>query len=839
MENRSHIKLDSFTEKNSFKYSGPIPQNKLVKKQRDRVLHGKLLLDQINNVRAFFDLEQDKDIDSTMIRDEVVYVEFSSAWGYELSFDQFDKDNLRTNRKLFQLLNVKIEELEDEGETKYRYHVLVVVNRAAVSEFIIKIEKFITENTKKRDKLTGEVILTDQPLNSALLNNIEIINVATLKAFWVDEPEFPFPDENENTWWEVWFRKTRTDKDNLDDVVYNLSLNECVVGLDVLELTEHFVRLVRGTAKQLSKALLKLNNLAELRKPQQISNFITHKDITQTDKKEYLEDLKNRTDARLSEKSVLICLLDSGVNNKHPLLEQFLPDEHLYTYNESWGVQDSEPRGGHGTGVAGLALYGDLTDVFDSERIQIFHGLESYKIYHPNSTNDPELYGVITESAVATPIVDRPLNQRVYCMTVSDKSLRFKGRPSAWSAAIDKITFGRNDRSQIFIVSGGNVSLTKHEDYPDINMTECIHDPAQAYNALTVGTYTRKNKIDITTGYSALAPNGAMAPSNSTSLLFDKNWPNKPDVVFEGGNSSSDGIYLSDHPELKLLSLDADYDTDVFIPFGDTSGAAGLASKLSAEILSYYPNLWAETVRALIVHSANWTSTMLGNKKLTDLKEQDKINILRTVGYGVPSLEKAIYSTANSLTLIAERYLSPYKKEGSSGKYNNYHLYVLPWPKEALESLEEKEVTLKVTLSYFIEPNPGSRRFATHYQYHSHQLDFELINRNESLQEFKDRISKPEDEDSDNKISRRGVTWTLGRVTMKGSIRKDMLTLSGREMSERNILAVYPKNGWFKNLKKQNKFNEEVKYSLVISIESEKADVDLYSPVLAKVSVTS
>jgi hypothetical protein len=64
-----------------------------------------------------------------------------------------------------------------------------------------------------------------------------------------------------------------------------------------------------------------------------------------------------------------------------------------------------------------------------------------------------------------------------------------------------------------------------------------------------------------------------------------------------------------------------------------------------------------------------------------------------------------------------------------------------------------------------------------------------------------------------------------------------MFTLSGREMSERNIVAVYPKNGWFKNLKKQNKFNEEVRYSLIISLESEKLDVDLYSPVLAKVSV--
>jgi hypothetical protein len=33
------------------------------------------------------------------------------------------------------------------------------------------------------------------------------------------------------------------------------------------------------------------------------------------------------------------------------------------------------------------------------------------------------------------------------------------------------------------------------------------------------------------------------------------------------------------------------------------------------------------------------------------------------------------------------------------------HFYSLPWPKAALERLESEIVIMKVTLSYFIEPN--------------------------------------------------------------------------------------------------------------------------------------
>jgi hypothetical protein len=57
-------------------------------------------------------------------------------------------------------------------------------------------------------------------------------------------------------------------------------------------------------------------------------------------------------------------------------------------------------------------------------------------------------------------------------------------------------------------------------------------------------------------------------------------------------------------------------------------------------------------------------------------------------------------------------------------------------------------------------------------------------------------------------------------------------------MSQRNILAVFPKNGWYKNLKRQKKFNEKVRYSLIVSLETEEKEIDLYTPVLNEIENT-
>ena len=705
--NRPHIQINGFSSTENYKYPKRVVIGFPVK-QRDRVTHGNKILHELTAIKEKYEIEEETQLPENIIKDDAIYVQFFSDWGYELKFEQ-----LHDNRKgppAYQILNVKREE-HSEGDGKYRYQVVVMLTKGGISHFINKATLYLTENTKDRQ---GNI--TNKPQANELIGNIETIQLATLKAFWSDEPEIPFPNEDDIVWWEVWFRKTSTEE-NEEKINQNLNTVGAQIGDSRLIFPEHVIRLVKGSAKQLSESLLFLDNLAELRKPQEVSDFIRHPDLTYTEEREWLNDLITRTENASNENSVLVCLLDSGVNNQHPLLNPFLPDNRLYTWIDDWGKYDSEPFAGHGTGMAGLVLYGDITDALtSSHKIKLFHGLESFKVYHPSSPSNKELYGVITEKACSSPIVNNPNNLRVFCLSVTNKDFVFDGRPSSSSASVDRIAFGDiydPAAPQLIFISGGNVRISKHTDYPDKNFYESIQDPGQSYNAITVGSYTRKDKIDVEKfpGWQSVAAYGAMAPSNSTSTTWETQWPNKPDIVMEGGNLAYNLEDTDHNDRLQLVTTHRDFRSKTFGSFGDTSAAVALASKMAAELRTNYPNYWPETIRGLIIHSAEWTDAMLESRNLNN--EGDRRALLRSVGYGVPILRKALYSATNSLTLISERIIQPYRIEKSQAKYNQYHLFNLPWPAEVLkDEIGDRDVTLKVTLSYYIEPNPGNRQYA-------------------------------------------------------------------------------------------------------------------------------
>ncbi len=836
--NKPHIgQIEEYASEKQYKYPIKVKVDFPIR-QRNRSEHGKRVLRQLQTIRQQFQLAEKVELPESIIRDDAIYVTLTSDWGYPLKFDQLHQN---TDRPTYQIVNIK-QEKHPEQKDQYRYNVAVMLTKGGISHFIKKAKQYLTENTKDREGNN-----TDTPKSNALIANIESIQLATLQAFWSDEPEIPFPDENEEIWWEVWFRKTNNDSNKINDVGTNLETIGATMGQFQLEFPEHYVRLVRGSANQLSQSLMLLDNLSELRQPQELSDFITYEGITSTEKQQWLQDLAERTENMFNENSVLVCLLDSGVNNQHALLNPSLPDDRLYTWIDDWGNFDSERGGGHGTGMAGLTLYGDLTHALTKrDTIQLYHGLESFKIYNPESPNDPEMYGVIYEYACSTPIVNNPTHPRVFCLSVTNKDFVFRGRPSSSSASIDKIAFGKTldpQEPQLILVSAGNVRIESADKFPNKNFYESVQDPAQAYNALTVGSYTRKDRINAEQwpGWNPLAVNGAMAPSNSTSETWETQWPNKPDIVMEGGNLAHRENDVDFIDSLQLLTTHKDGRINIFQTFGDTSASVALASKMAAELKTEYPDYWPETIRGLMVHSADWTDAMLEGRNLK--LEADRRALLRSVGYGVPILEKAKRSANYSLTLIAQRTIQPYRLERSQPRYNKYHLYELPWPVDVLrDEVGESDATIKVTLSYFIEPNPGNRQYASNFRYHSHELDFKLIKRSESIREFKRRISAASSgtkEHDDDTIDATSELWTLReRVRSKGSIKKDFITASGIELSRRSILAVYPKNGWYRTRRKLGKVESIVRYSLIVTIETPEIEVDLYTPVLNMVQTT-
>ena len=753
--------------------------------------------------------------------DDFVYIVFKSVPGFFLDLEKFDKGN-------FRLASYRQTNSDPGDET---YEATVYLNRRAIGQFLTKVEQYITLDTKGGN-----------PRHQSLLANLDQIRVATLESFW-QEPELPFPGNQEVVWWEIWLNRDLDNsvEDQLNPIFELLEAADVQVGSNRwLAFPENLVFLVKGTAEQLGATILYTDRLAELRKPRETAEYFTYLD--KPEQAEWIADLVGRLDLSNQDSAIAVCLLDTGINIGHPLLSGVIPQNHLDAIEPHWDRLDTHAHG-HGTPMAGLAIYGDLSDVFPANHpVRIYHHIESVKIIERNQPNDPELYGAVTQEAVARAEIIHPDFKRVVCMAVTSADLVHLGQPSSWSAAIDQLSFGAvedpNDTT-LFFISGGNLPLMARIDFPVANDTASIEDPAQSFNAITVGAYTIKDQIDLQQFPNAIvvAQHGEMSPSNTTSMLWLQEWPRKPDIVMEGGNHGIHNGSLIDPDSLQLLSTGkGGLGRPWFTAFGDTSAATALASKFAAELYYFYPNYWPETIRALIIHSADWTPAMLGGHQIHELNAQQKLKLLATVGYGVPNFQRARYSASNSLSLIMQRTLKPYKFEDGRVKTNDFHIIELPWPIDALQEMLETPVQLKVTLSYFIEPNPGNKQYEMASSYRSHGLRFKMIDTYESDDAFAARISRESRDEF--YLPEGGEHWILGnQIRDKGCVHKDIWHSTAADLATRRKIAVYSVGGWWKNRKSLGRYDYTIRYSLVVTIDTPDNGIDIYTPVLISIDI--
>ena len=753
--------------------------------------------------------------------EDFVYVVLKSVPGFFLDLDKLDKGEFRLAS--YRQIN------KDPGDETFE--ATVFMNRRAIAKILQKIEQYIHEDT-----------IGGNPKHQSLLANLDEIRVATLESFW-QEPELPFPAVHESIWWEIWVnRDLNLDvEEQLEAIFEKLELADIQVGSNrYLAFPENLVFLVKGTTEQLGSTILYTDVLSELRKPRETAEYFTYLD--KPEEIAWMNDLLGRLEIANQQSNIAICLLDTGVNTEHPLLNRIIPLRNLDAIEPAWDRSDTN-RQGHGTPMAGLALYGDLTDVFPQNLpLTIYHHLESIKILEGNQPNRPELYGAITQEAVARGEIINPNYKRVVCMAVTSPDLVHLGQPSSWSAAIDQQSFGtveEPNESTVFFISGGNLPLMHRMNFPVANDAASIEDPAQAFNAITVGAYTLKDRIDMARfpNASLIAQRGEMAPVNTTSMPWVQEWPRKPDIVMEGGNHGVFNGGLIDPDSLQLLSTGkGGLGKSWFTSFGDTSAATALASKFAAELYHNYPNYWPETIRALVIHSADWTPAMLGGHVIADLNFAQKLKIIATVGYGVPNFQKARFSASNSLSLVIQRTLKPYKYEDNRVKTDEFHIIDLPWPVKALEEMENTQVQLKVTLSYFVEPNPGNKQYELASSYRSHGLRFKMKDTYESDDAFAARISS-ESRNEDYAVEG-SEHWILSsQIRDKGSLHKDIWIGTAADLSTRSKIAVYSVGGWWKNRKNLKRYEYTIRYSLVVTIETPDNGIDIYTPVLINISV--
>lgn len=827
-----HIKVinrddKSWSSAEQYRARPAIPEHQRLP-ERDRHSHGNALLGHLADIGREADAIRARQKSEDLEQTGVIIV-FALEYSKKVPFESFETRRGKNRVKDIRILSCI--------ESDNRLHLQVYVPQGQLQIFEKKIQEYLVDQFDEAGNPAS-------PRHEKFAANIYSIHLATLRSLWSDPA--PLPDDDVLRWWEIWLWRDPA----LAEPMEQFTAQAQRIGVEVanwsVTFPERVVTAVRATQGHLTDSIQLLNFIAEVRSHSDLSEFVRR--MPNQEQFEWVEDLQARIVAP-PEDSPAVCLLDSGVTSEHPLLRMVFNHGHNYTITHCQTVKDEI---GHGTRMAGLAAYGDFSPLFvRNDSIAVENHLEAVKLVKHNGDNAGKNTAALIEQAICL-IEDRAgVKKRVFCLAVSCPGISTDGIPTAHSAVIDKLTFSRDGDKRLFVVCAGNVPQYYWHAYPESNFGLEVHDPGQSWNALTVGAYTSKDQFNDEKkefrDWSLLARRGRLAPGSSTSLPwrdgnFYGRWPLKPDIVMEGGNAliRADKEAVHPHEGLSLLTTAELKTNKQFETFGDTSGATALASRLAARITARYPEYWPETVRGLMVHSAYWTTAMLEHFRCENpdkAKARDMLDLVRCYGYGVPQQEKTLTSNRNFLTLIYQEEIQPFNEDVSPTTNNEMALHELPLPKNELRLLDNQIVKLRVTLSYFIEPNPSLRSRDKRYRYESCGLRFRLQPSGQSLSDFRHSINalaREEEEGDPLKVVEEG--WWIGvngRTT--GSLHCDIWRGHAIDLVNRDYIAVYPTMGWWRTNRSHHRGNERIRYSLLVSLEIQNEDVDIYTPVLQMV----
>ncbi len=531
-----------------------------------------------------------------------------------------------------------------------------------------------------------------------------------------------------------------------------------------------------------------------------------------------------------------VVLMDTGIATEHALLKSAL----LLPVTAGSEIPGPEDTFGHGTQMAGAALYSDLGATIERGYYAAGHWIHSARLLvkplsDTASETSVDKWPILTQGAVrAVESVDDKLRRRVFATAVTRTMQEppYDGPvPTLWSHAIDVIAFGEGT-GRLMVVSAGNAResqwLRLAEQYPQLQLSEKIHEPAQAVNVVTVGAFTERTALPPGPEYSeyrVVAEQGGISPFTSSGIDGNK-WAVKPDVVLEGGNLAvSEKLYDSGVDTLSALTTQK---TQIagrpLTTINMTSEACARAANLAARIWTLEPDLRPETVRALIVHSATWTETMC--RQFLNINDR-----LIACGYGVPSERVASECAQGVATIVVEDTMPnavieeeskkeppkrPTTKTTEAKARRKVKVYRLPIPESLLDD-SDPDVELRVTLSYFAEPNKFGRR-----TFNGLDLSWDMQGPQERADAFLQRINtlkRPKGPDGKPlKVENtKSFKWDVGiRTRSRGTVQSDRWRGKMSELVGDKLIAVVPVLGWWdqrNSLKKQ-----EMNFSLVISI---------------------
>jgi hypothetical protein len=246
-----------------------------------------------------------------------------------------------------------------------------------------------------------------------------------------------------------------------------------------------------------------------------------------------------------------------------------------------------------------------------------------------------------------------------------------------------------------------------------------------------------------------------------------------------------------------------------------TSYAAPKVSHIAARLQDVLPDESCLLYRALIVQSARWPEWA------ESATPEAKASIIRSIGYGLPDIERASENSDHRVTLIASS--DPGIKPGEC------HVYQVPIPHEMRRPGYEYDIRVEVTLSYAAQPRRTRRNLR---RYLSTWVDWKASRTDEPIDVFRRRAIKGLEGDRDEG---RSFGWTLEARSIHGQIRgvkrssgtvqKDWATVKSNTLPEDFCIAVVGHEGWSQDPE------STAKYALAVSFEVVGREILIYEEI--------
>ena len=408
----------------------------------------------------------------------------------------------------------------------------------------------------------------------------------------------------------------------------------------------------------------------------------------------------------------VVGVIDSGLISGHPLLEAAVVE--AIALHPEFGGQ-GEDENGHGTLVAGIALYGNVLAAARSGKFAPEFWLASVRVLDADA-KVPESVSWVKAIAEAVEYLAEAWEVRVINLSIGDSANPFGGgKSSPLAAELDSLA---RKYGLVIVVSAGNLpeSEIDHEMWPDYLQEggSTILDPGQASTPLTIGAISASDGLtDRSMGTSTL--DAVAVAEGSGPAPFTTQGPGvrkaiKPELVADGGNRRYDHGSKSLHrdPAIEVISTSGRYPERLIEGAFGTSFSAPAVANVAGRLSALYPSLSANAIRALILQAAAHTD---GMKEIFEGRYPDDAEkrLHALCGFGEVAWEQCAFSDDNRVVMIAEDVIRP----------ENFHVYRIPMTKSFTGVKGPHQISVGLAFS----PRVRHRRF----DYLAFEMDFQLV----------------------------------------------------------------------------------------------------------------